>query len=237
MANQRQSKRDIINVLARVFVQSEFKIDEKTLRHIDAYRLERTIKEEVESERLKRKLRIRQERHNKNFVWTPEKVEKVRDFNEKMWFRYKEAYDEVCRLKKECDERFASGDKNYESYDIRTEFWYNHDEEGLSEKEKELWDDLCEETVFWGPEFVALSRRDTLRPFEEIMIEDGYSWNEYPFYTKELDDICIHYFMHDIFNHNNTYSLEDLMKMKPENFSWQVIICLEHWGKSGQKIR
>lgn len=185
-----------------------------------------------EENKLKRKLRNRQLKLNRNFVWTPEKVEILRAFNDKMWLRYKEAYDEVCRLKKEFDERYTNGDKNYESYDIRTEFWYNHEEKGLTKKEIKLWEDLCEESVFWGTEFVAMTGRNTLKSFEEEMLYDGHSWNEYPFNTPELDGICIHYFMHDIFNHNHTYSLEDLMQMKPENFSWQVNICLEHWGKS-----
>lgn len=184
----------------------------------------------------KRMLEKRKQKQNENFVWTPEKVEKLRDFNDKMWFRYKEAYDEVCRLKKEFDERYANGDNNYKSYDIRTEFWYNH-EANLSEKEEDLWDALCEETIFWGPEFAVLSGRGSLQSFEKAMLEDGHSWNEYPFNAPELDGICIHYFMHDIFNHNHTYSLEDLMKMKPENFSWQVNISLEHWGKSMENRR
>lgn len=185
-----------------------------------------------EENKLKRKLRNRQLKLNRNFVWTPEKIEILRAFNDKMWLRYKEAYDEVSRLKKEFDDRFVTGDKNYESYDIRTEFWYNHEEKGLTKKEIKLWEDLCEESVFWGTEFVAMTGRNTLKSFEEEMLYDGHSWNEYPFNTPELDGICIHYFMHDIFNHNHTYSLEDLMQMKPENFSWQVNICLEHWGKS-----
>lgn len=205
---------------------------EKAEKYLDKYEIEKALEKAVESKKLKSKLENRWERLNDKFVWTPEKVEKVREFNDKMWFRYKEAYDEVCRLKKECDNRFAAGDKNYESYDIRTEFWYNHGEEGLSEKEIELWEDMCEESVYWGPEFAEMTDRPPLKPFEEAMMEDGHSWNEYPFNTPELDGICLHFFMHDIFNHNHTYSLEDLMQMKPENFSWQVNICLEHWGKS-----
>ena len=189
----------------------------------------------MDEEKLKRELEKRQRKLNKNFVWTPEKVEKLRGFNDKMWFRYKEAYNEVCRLKKEFDNRFAAGDKNYESYDIRTKFWYNHEEDGLDKKEIQLWEDLCEASVFWGPEFVAMTGRDTLKSFEEEMLYDGQSWNEYPFNTPALDGICIYYFMHDIFNHNHTYSLVDLMQMKPENFSWQVKICLEHWGKSVER--
>lgn len=208
---------------------------EKAEKYLDKYEIEKALEKAVESKKLKSKLEKRRERLNDKFVWTPEKVEKVREFNDKMWFRYKEAYDEVCRLKKECDNRFAAGDKNYESYDIRTEFWYNHGEEGLSEKEIELWEDMCEESVYWGPEFAEMTDRPPLKPFEEAMMEDGHSWNEYPFNTPELDGICLHYFMHDIFNHNHTYSLEDLMQMKPENFSWQINVCLEHWGKSARE--
>ena len=52
----------------------------------------------MDEEKLKRELEKRQRKLNKNFVWTPEKVEKLRGFNDKMWFRYKEAYNEVCRL-------------------------------------------------------------------------------------------------------------------------------------------
>ena len=207
---------------------------EKTVKALEDYEIEKALRETLETKKLKTRLQNRQRKLNKNFVWTPEKVEKVREFNDEMWFRYKEAYDEVCRLKKEFDERFDNGDKNYASYDIRTEFWYNC-EDGLSEKEEKLWEDLCEESVFWGPEFAAMTDRPPLKSFEEAMMEDGHSWNEYPFNTPELDGICLHYFMHGIFNHNHTYSLEDLMKMKPENFSWQVIICLEHWGKSVEK--
>lgn len=207
---------------------------EKTIKALEDYEIEEALSKALESKRLKIKLEKRQEKLNKNFVWTPEKVEKLREFNDKMWFRYKEAYDEVCRLKKEFDTRFANGDKNYASYDIRTEFWYNC-EDGLPEKEEKLWEDLCEESVFWGPEFAEITGRTPLKSFEEEMLDDGHSWNEYPFNSPKLDGICIHYFMHDIFNHNYTYSLEDLMKMKPENFSWQVNICLEHWGKSVER--
>ena len=106
---------------------------EEPLKYLDEYEIEKVLREALVSKRLKIKLEKRQEKLNKNFVWTPEKVEKLREFNDKMWFRYKEAYDEVCRLKKEFDTRFANGDKNYASYDIRTEFWYNC-EDGLPEK-------------------------------------------------------------------------------------------------------
>ena len=226
MSNPIERKKMWIEAICNTFKQSDIDI-EKTLKYLDSYEIDKALRIAVSDKKLKEKL-------NSHFVWTSEKVEKLRSFNDKMWFRYKEAYDEVCRLKKEFDTRFANGDKNYASYDIRTEFWYNC-ENGLPKQEEKLWEDLCEESVFWGPEFAVITDRTPLKPFEEEMLEDGHSWNEYPFNSPELDGICIHYFMHDIFNHNHTYSLEDLMNMKPENFSWQVNISLEHWGKSVER--
>lgn len=228
MINSNERKRMWLGALKNKLAKVDI---EKTVKALDDCEIEKALRDAIESKNLKTKLLNRKQKQNENFVWTPEKIEKLRDFNDKMYFRYKEAYDEVCRLKKEFDERYANGDNNYKSYDIRIEFWYNC-ENGLSEKEEQLWEELCEETIFWGPEFAELADRPPLKSFEEQMLEDGHSWNEYPFNASELDGICIHYFMHDIFNHNHTYSLEDLMKMKPENFSWQVKICLEHWGKS-----
>lgn len=233
MSNPIERKKIWIEAICNTFKQSDIDI-EKTLKYLDSYEIDKALRIAVSDKKLKRKLERRQEKLNSHFVWTPEKVEKLRSFNNKMWFRYKEAYDEVCRLKKEFDTRFANGDKNYASYDIRTEFWYNC-ENGLPKQEEKLWEDLCEESVFWEPEFAVITDRTPLKSFEEEMLEDGHSWNEYPFNCPELVGICIHYFMHDIFNHNHTYSLEDLMNMKPENFSWQVNISLEHWGKSVER--
>ena len=131
MSNPIERKRMWKDALKNTLVQPKLDIEE-TINYLDEYEIEKALREAVENKRYNTKLEKRQEKLNENFVWTPEKVEKIRQFNEQMWFRYKEIYDEVCRLKKECDERFAAGDKNYESYDIRSEIWYNH-EEGLSE--------------------------------------------------------------------------------------------------------
>lgn len=112
------------------------------------------MKNTIENE-LKRTLAKRHRNLNKNFIWTPEKIDILRDFNNKMWFRYKEAYDEVCRLKTEFDQLYANGNKSYESYTIETEFWYSH-EKCNSEEEEELWDNLCDESTFWVPSFWAI---------------------------------------------------------------------------------
>ena len=188
-----------------------------------------------EEENLKAMLSERWSRLNEGFVWTPENKWKIIDLNDGLLDRYREAYNELVRVSAEYEERFHSGDSNYKDYTIEVEFWYNAPE-SRNKEENELWENMCEESIFWGPHLFA---RTTLRdkglgiePFEKAMLIDDKSWNEYPFNTEELDDTYIYFFMHDIFNHNQTYSLEDAAKMKPENFSWQLVICLEHWGKS-----
>ena len=188
-----------------------------------------------EEENLKAMLSERWSRLNEGFVWTPENKWKIIDLNDGLLDRYREAYNELVRVSAEYEERFHSGDSNYKDYTIEVEFWYNAPE-SRNKEANELWENMCEESIFWGPHLFA---RTTLRdkglgiePFEKAMLIDDKSWNEYPFNTEELDDTYIYFFMHDIFNHNETYSLEDAVRMKPENFSWQLVICLEHWGKS-----
>ena len=190
-----------------------------------------------EDEKLKKMLEERYIRLNKSFVWTPENKRKIIELNNGLLERYREAYNEVVRVATEYEERFRSGDNNYKDYTIDVEFWYNAPE-SQNKEENDLWDNLLEESNFWGPYLSANSSARGnglgIQPFKEAMLIDNKSWNEYPFYTPELDDTYIYFFMHDIFNHNRTYSLQDAVQMKVENFSWQLVICLEHWGKSRQ---
>jgi hypothetical protein len=191
-----------------------------------------------EDEKLKEMLAERKHRLNANFVWTPENKQKIIELNNGLLERYREAYNELVRITNEFEERYRAGDNNYKDYTIDVEFWYNAPETD-NEEENDLQSNLCEETNFWGPSLSSRSyNRDKglmIEPFEKSMFIDEQSWNENPFNVKELDDTYIYYFMHDIFDHNDTYSLEDAVKMKAENFSWQLVICLEHWGKSCQK--
>ena len=188
--------------------------------------------------RLKELLSERWSRLNKNFVWTPEKKQKIIALNDGLLERYREAYNEIVRIANEYEERFRSGDNNYKDYTINLEFWYNAPE-SENKAENDLWANLCEETVVWGPAFHARSddrgkEKLGIEPFEKAMLIDcDCNANRHPpFNTKELADTFLYYFMYDIFYCNRTYSLEDAIQMKAENFSWQLVIRLEHWGKS-----
>ena len=199
-------------------------------------RLKFKARMDAEEVAIKETLRERQHRLNKHFDWSnAENVQKIIDLNNGLLERYREAYNELLRVRDGFEARYRAGDKNYKDYTIEVEFWYSTPDSGHKEND-ELWENLLEETQFWGPHLsVSSGFRDSgrdIEPFEEAMMIDDKSWNEYPFCDKALDGTYIYYFMHDIFNHNDTYSLEDAVLMKAEDFSWQLKICLEHWGAS-----
>lgn len=109
-----------------------------------------------EEKKLREMLAERRERLNDSFVWTPENKRKIVELNNGLLERYREAYDELVRVSSEYEERFCSGDTNYQDYTIDVEFWYNAPE-SQSEEENDLWENLCEETLEWGPPLLARS--------------------------------------------------------------------------------
>jgi len=126
MADPIEKKQMLLDALKRTFTQPE-DIVKKYIKNLDEHEIIKALREFAESKRLKEKLERRQRKHNENFIWTVEKIEHLRNFNDALWYRYKEAYDEVLRLKIDFEKRLEAGDKNYESYSIETEFWYNHE--------------------------------------------------------------------------------------------------------------
>ena len=191
-----------------------------------------------EDEKLSEMLSERWYRLNESFVWTPESARKVIELNNGMLERYREAYNELVRVAAEYEERFRSGDMNYRDYTIDVDFWYDAPE-SQDKEENELWDNMRDTSIFWGPNLRARSEERGkglgIEPFEEALHINDPDWdsrNEHPFNTKEFEGTYIYYFMHDIFTHNCTYTMQDAVKMKVEEFSWRLSICLEHWGKS-----
>lgn len=173
---------------------------------------------------------------NSKFIWTPEKKQRIIELNNGLYDRYRAAYNELIRITNEYEDRYRSGDNNYKDYMIELEFWYNHPE-SQNKEENKLWQNMCEKSKYWGPNFCARSDERNkgfgLDPFEDVMVMWAKKITYLPFKVKD-DKINLYSFMYDIFDNNHTYSLEDAMQMKAENFSWQLVIHLEHWGKSCQ---
>ena len=94
-----------------------------------------------EEKKLREMLAERRKRLNDSFFWTPENKRKIVELNNGLLERYREAYDELVRVSAEYEERFRSGDKNYQDYTIEVEFWYNAPE-SQNEEENDLWENL-----------------------------------------------------------------------------------------------
>ena len=183
-------------------------------------------------------LHERYSRLNRHFAWTEAHSRAIIALNNGLLERYREAYNELVRVKNEFESRYRAGDTRYQDYTLEVEMWYNAPD-GLSEAEDALWNALHEQSHFWGcARLHYQSNRRTsdadIESFEQAMCIDDHSWDEYPFNVPALDGTYIYFCMHDIFNHNTTYSLADAVRMKAEDFSWQLNIALEHWGKSAQ---
>lgn len=194
-----------------------------------------------EEYKLSEMLAARWLRLNKSFVWTPENARKIIELNDGLLLRYREAYDELVRVSAEYEERFRSGDSNYKDYTIDVDFWYDAPE-SQDKEENDLWESMRDVSNFWGPHLRARSTERGyglgIEPFEKALHINDKDWdsrNEPPFNTKEFEGNYIYYFMHDIFTHNCTYTMQDAVKMKAEDFTWQLSICLAHWGKSRQQ--
>ncbi|MBR0318420.1 MAG: hypothetical protein IJQ86_03930 [Spirochaetia bacterium] len=176
-----------------------------------------------QGDKCKEALCIRKYTMNDNFKWTPENTQKIRDLNNGLRELYRKTYDRMLEIKKGLDAQIAAGVTAFEKYRIYASLDFSIPE-GLSKIEEKLWEDMCEFSNFWGS-ILGLSWEDEeIKSFEKQMLIDELSWNEYPFGVSVLDDTYICFFMHDIFNHNETFSLEDAIRMKPEDFSCDIEI-------------
>lgn len=180
--------------------------------------------------KIRRRLYVRKYMLNDAFVWSSENTQKIIELNDGLLKVYRKAYDEMKVLKDDFDAKIAAGNSAYDGYviNMELEFHYPH---GLTPKEQIIWFHLVEATDHWGSSLYFHPGDDSDQSFEKQMSIDDLSWCEYPFNVKELDNTYIHFFMHDIFDHNETFSLADAVKMKAEDFSYEIKVTFEHKRK------
>ena len=203
---------------------------------MERYYLDGAVEEVINKEVLKEKLSERKIRLNRDFVWSPENTRKIIELNNGLIEIYRKAYNDMVGLKAAFDAMIESGKTYAKGYWLELKLWYEDPlvwEDGQSEEAK-LWDNLSEFTDDWGVTgFHATEGTDSpIRPFEEVAMIDDQSWTDAPFGAPELDGTYIYYCMHAIFNHNGTFSLEDAVKMKLENFAYNFDVNFD--GKKNE---
>ena len=151
------------------------------------------------------------------FEWTPENVGKIIELNDDLYVFLRKVYDEMLKLKSDFDARIAFGDETYENYTITTRFWYEAPDCSRPD-ENLMWFQLKNYTD-WEPEFRCGPEEVT--PFEKAMF-DEIAWTKPPFDVPELEGVHIHYFLYALLNNNDTYCLHDLLRMKAEDFRYEI---------------
>ena len=159
-----------------------------------------TLKEE---EDVRKNLYFRKHLIDSLFVRTPAITQSLSNLNNALLRLYRKAYDEMLKIKRDFDRKIEAGLSAYKGYFIGCEMEYLPID--VPEDKRELWQNFCELTEHWGP-FLSFGDGEEELSFEEQMgIEDQ---------PRDL--------LNDILDHNETFSLADVVNMKKENFMYQI---------------
>ena len=138
----------------------------------------------------------------------------------------------MVEIKKDLDAKIEAGNTAYEKYVINMELDFTYPIKMAPDgdcdwEEDRMWINLKDNSERWGTRLTFCHDDDFRTSLEEMLMMDVQPVNQYPFDVKELSDTYIYYFMHDIFDHNETFSLADAVKMKAEDFAYEITVNLE----------
>ena len=159
---------------------------------------------------------------NNRFKWNKKNIEKILEVNNWLW----KSTDELKKELTELNNLFKSlseTDSKYQYYSIEGQIEY-HGSKANDIATMELQRELSRRAAF---HFWSLSLDENTSEIRDSIHEDEkLNWNfevYRPHLTKEQQNIKFHYFMHTVFVDDNIFSLEDLVRMREEDFK----VCLE----------
>ena len=159
---------------------------------------------------------------NNSFKWNKKNIEKILKVNNWLW---------KCTdvLKKELTElnnvfkSLSETDSKFQYYSIEGQIEY-HGSKANDIATMELQRELSRRAAF---HFWSLSLDENTSEIRDCIHEDEkLNWNFEvfkPHLSEEQQKIKFHYFMHTVFVDDNIFSLEDLVRMREEDFK----VCLE----------
>ena len=159
---------------------------------------------------------------NNSFKWNKKNIEKILKVNNWLWKCTDELKKELTELNNAF--RFLSEtDPSFKYYSIEGQIEY-HGSESTDIATLELQRELSRRAAF---HFWTLSLDENNSEIRDYIHEDEkLNWNFEVFkshLTEEQQNIKFHYFMHTVFVDDNILSLEDLVRMREEDFK----VCLE----------
>lgn len=161
--------------------------------------------------------------------WTDELLKKTEEINARTTDLLTELYEKSRILRDILNEEYEKGNKLFADFEITGQIVYtNHNLNLYPENENpELAHLLCEMTNHHIPSHGTLlywnGRGD--KDLEEVLYlgKDIKNWNIEIFRTVP-EEIPINYYMHSVFCDGDTYNLNDMLNMKPEDFQAQITI-------------
>lgn len=159
---------------------------------------------------------------NKNFEWSKDNIQKILEVNSWLWKCTNELKKELTELNN-VFKLLSETDPKYKYYSIEGQIEY-HGSEANDIATLELQKELSRRAAF---HFWTLSLDENNSEIRDGIHEDEkLNWNFEVFrpnLTEEQQKIKFHYFMHTVFVDDNIFSLEDLVRMREEDFK----VCLE----------
>ena len=159
---------------------------------------------------------------NNSFKWNKKNIEKILEVNNWLW----KCTDELKKQLTELNNVFKSlseTDSKFQYYSIEGQIEY-HGSEANDIATMELQRELSRRAAF---HFWSLNLDENNSEIRDSIHEDEkLNWNFEvfkPHLSEEQQKIKFHYFMHTVFIDDNIFSLEDLVRMREEDFK----VCLE----------
>ena len=159
---------------------------------------------------------------NNSFKWNKKNIEKILEVNNWLW----KCTDELKKQLTELNNVFKSlseTDSKFQYYSIEGQIEY-HGSKANDIATLELQRELSRRAGF---HFWSLNLDENNSEIRDSIHEDEkLNWNFEvfkPHLSEEQQKIKFHYFMHTVFVDDNIFSLEDLVRMREEDFK----VCLE----------
>ena len=159
---------------------------------------------------------------NNSFKWNKKNIEKILEVNNWLW----KSTDELKKQLTELNNVFKSlseTDSKFQYYSIEGQIEY-HGSKANDIATMELQRELSRRAAF---HFWSLNLDENNSEIRDSIHEDEkLNWNFEvfkPHLSEEQQKIKFHYFMHTVFVDDNIFSLEDLVRMREEDFK----VCLE----------
>lgn len=159
---------------------------------------------------------------NESFEWNKKNIEKILKVNNWLW----KCTDVLKKELTELNNLFKSlseTDSKYQYYSIEGQIEY-HGSKANDIATMELQRELSRRAAF---HFWSLNLDENTSEIRDSIHEDEkLNWNFEvfkPHLSEEQQKIKFHYFMHTVFVDDNIFSLEDLVRMREEDFR----VCLE----------